>query len=177
MSDARSPVPSARLAYATAVLVVALDQLSKWWVLGPLHLPEREQIAVVPHLFAFTLVHNSGVSFGLFHAGAEFGRWLLTGFSLAVAAGLAWWARTAARPLVALAIGLVIGGAVGNAVDRIRLGVVTDFLDASGLHFPWVFNLADSAISVGVAVLLLDSLLAPRPASGAASQAAAEKRP
>ena len=177
MSDGRRRVACAPLAYGAALLVVALDQLSKWWVLGPLRLPELGRIVVVPHLFDFTLVHNSGVSFGLFHAGAELGRWLLTGFSLAVAVGLAWWARTAARPLVALAIGLVIGGAVGNAVDRVRLGEVTDFLDASGLHFPWVFNLADSAISVGVAVLLLDSLLAPKPVAGPASQPAAEKRP
>ena len=166
MSDApERTAPKALLAYGVAALVIARDQLSKWWVLGPLRLPERGQIAVVPTLFAFTLVHNSGVSFGLFHAGAELGRWLLTVFSLLVAAGLAWWARTITRPLVALAVGLVIGGAVGNAVDRIRLGVVTDFLDASGLRFPWVFNGADSAISVGVALLVLDSFFAPKPAA------------
>ena len=63
------------------------------------------------------------------------------------------------------ALGLVMGGAVGNLIDRVRLGAVVDFLDFSGAHFPWVFNVADSGISIGVAVLLLDSLLAPRPAT------------
>lgn len=155
-------------AYALAVATVALDQLSKWWVLGMLDLPARLQIAVVPRLFNLTLVHNAGVSFGLLRADAALGRWALALFSFAVAAGLAWWARRAARPLGAAALGLVMGGAVGNAVDRVRVGVVTDFLDFSGLHFPWVFNVADSAITVGVALLVLESVLTPGPAAPAA---------
>ncbi len=149
----------ALFAYGVAAIAVALDQLSKWWVLGPLDLAVQGQIPVVPGLFNLTLVHNAGVSFGLLRAGADLGRWLLTLFSLAVAVALAVWARRATRPLSALAIGLIIGGAVGNAIDRIRLGVVTDFLDFSGAHFPWVFNVADSCISVGVAVLVLESFL------------------
>ena len=151
----------ALLAYAVALAVVALDQLTKWWVLDVVNLPARGQVAVVPPWLNLTLVHNTGVSFGLFRAGAEVGRWLLTVFSLAVAAALAGWARRAARPFTGLAVGLVIGGAVGNAIDRIRLGFVTDFVDVSALHFPWVFNGADSAITVGVALLVIESLLTP----------------
>ncbi|MBE7219257.1 MAG: signal peptidase II [Caulobacteraceae bacterium] len=149
------------LAYVVAAVAVGLDQLSKWWVLGPLDLRFRGQVPVVPPLFNFTLVHNTGVSFGLLRASADLGRWLLTLFSLAVAVALAVWVRRAARPLTALSIGLIIGGAVGNAIDRIRLGFVVDFIDVSGLHFPWVFNVADSCITVGVALLVLESLFQP----------------
>lgn len=159
-----APTRPALLAYAVAALVIAADQLSKWWVLHGLDLPRVGRIAVLPPVFDLTLVHNAGVSFGLLK-GAELGRWLLTVFSLGVAVGLAWWVRRAERGLAALATGLIIGGAVGNAVDRVRLGVVTDFLDFSGLHFPWVFNGADSAICVGVGLLILDSVLPPRPAA------------
>ena len=159
-------------AYAVAAAVVVLDQLSKWWVLDVLDLPARLQIAVAPGLFNLTMVHNAGVSFGLLRADAAVGRWALTLFSFAVAAGLAWWARNALRPLGAAALGFVIGGAVGNAVDRVRVGVVTDFLDFSGLHFPWVFNVADSAITVGVALLVLESVLTPASVSPAGGPAA-----
>ena len=80
-------------------------------------------------------------------------------FALVVVAALAVWARRVDRPLLAAALGLVIGGAIGNnLIDRVRFGAVADFLDFTGLHFPWVFNVADSAITVGVVLLLLDSL-------------------
>lgn len=155
----------ALLAYAVAAVVILADQASKAWVLGPLHLQERGSIAVAAPIAYLTYTANPGVSFGIFNNGAAAGRWLLTLFSVAVAVGLAVWARRAARALVALSVGLIMGGALGNAVDRVRLGVVTDFLDFHGLHFPWIFNVADSAISVGVAALLLESVLAPKTAA------------
>jgi signal peptidase II len=103
------------------------------------------------------------VSFGLLRADSPAGRWTLVALAAAVIAGLIWWVRKADRPLFAWAIGLVIGGALGNnLIDRARIGRVIDFLDFSGLYFPWVFNVADSAISVGVVLLLLDNLLAAR---------------
>ena len=148
-------------AYLLAVAVIALDQLTKWLMLGPLHLAERGQIPMLPPVLNWTLVHNSGVSFHLF-AGGDLSRWGLSLFSVLVAGALAWWARKADRVINAAGIGLIIGGAVGNAVDRVRLGYVIDFIDVSGLHFPWVFNVADSAITVGVGLLLLESLLAPK---------------
>ena len=87
-------------------------------------------------------------------------------FSVVVAAGLAWWATQADRRLLITAIGFVIGGALGNAIDRIRFGYVVDFLDFSGTGvFPWVFNIADCAITVGVVLLILDSVLSDRRAA------------
>ena len=153
---------SGAAAFGLAAMVVALDQLSKWWVLGPLALPARGQVPVLPPVFNLTLVHNAGVSFGLLRAGADLARWGLVAFSVAVAVALGLWARRTPKLWTGLALGLVIGGALGNVVDRVRQGYVTDFLDVSGLHFPWVCNLADSAISVGVAMLVLESLLAPK---------------
>jgi signal peptidase II len=167
--------PLGLYAYALAVVVVILDQLSKWWVLNPLHLPERGQIPVLP-FFRLTLVMNNGVSFGQLRADTALGRDLLIGAALLVVIAMVAWVRRADRPLFATAIGFVIGGAVGNnLVDRPRIGWVVDFLDFSGLMFPWVFNLADSAISVGVVLLLLDSFLAPKEAPGQASKNVTDK--
>jgi len=147
-------------AYALAILVIALDQLSKAWILFSYHLAERGSVEILP-IFHLTMVWNRGVSFGLLRADADLARWGLAIFSGVVAIALAVWARRIAKPLTALAVGLIIGGAVGNLIDRVRFGAVADFLDFSGLHFPWVFNVADSGISVGVALLLLESLLTP----------------
>ncbi len=162
-------------AYGFALLVVVLDQLTKAWVLSSLNMLDaggamldRElwgyrSIAVMGDIFKITFVANDGVSFGLFGGGA--GRWVLSVFSIGVAGLLGWWALKADRRLLITAIGLVIGGAVGNVIDRIRFGFVVDFLDFSGTGvFPWVFNIADSAITVGVVLLILDSLLSDRAA-------------
>jgi signal peptidase II len=146
-------------AYVLAAAVVILDQLSKWWVLNGMHLDLRGQIPVLP-FFRLTMVMNRGVSFGLMRADTPVGRWGLVLAALMVVLALIWWVRQADRPLFATALGLVIGGALGNnLIDRARIGQVVDFLDFSGLMFPWVFNVADSAISVGVVLLLWDSFL------------------
>ena len=108
------------------------------------------------------MVWNRGVSFGVLNIDADWTRWVLSAFSLGVAGALAVWAWRVDRPVLALAVGLIIGGAVGNAIDRVRLGAVTDFIDVTRLWFPWVFNLADSAISVGSVLLIWDLFLAPR---------------
>ncbi|AZS22674.1 MULTISPECIES: signal peptidase II [unclassified Caulobacter] len=146
------------IAYAVAAATVVLDQISKLWILGLLG---REQGASLPLLgpLHLTMVHNYGMSFGLLR-NSEWGRWLLIGFSVVVVIGLALWIRKAIRPLPALGVGMIIGGAIGNnLIDRVLYGYVVDFIDVSRLHFPWVFNVADSGISVGVALLLLDSFL------------------
>ena len=119
-------------------------------------------LEVLP-IFNLTLVYNRGVSFGLFQSpeGQEAIRWTLAVFSLVVALGLIVWVRKVIKPLTAVAIGLIIGGALGNLIDRVRFGYVVDFLDFSGLHFPWVFNVADSGITIGVALLLAETLLTP----------------
>ena len=149
------------LALVLALGIVALDQLTKAWVLGPLHLEQIGSIAVLP-IFSLTMVWNPGVSFGLLRADPDTTRWALALFQGVVAICLAVWARKADRPWLALALGLVIGGAVGNLIDRVRIGAVVDFLDFKALHFPWVFNVADSAITVGVILLIAESVLTPK---------------
>jgi signal peptidase II len=166
----------ALLAYTLALVVVVADQALKYWILDVYRLPERlaelatqgadrPSIAVLGP-FHLTLVRNNGVSFGFMNIEASWTRWALTAFSLAVAAALAVWAWRVEKPLLAVSVGLIMGGAVGNAIDRIHLGAVTDFLDFSTLHFPWVFNVADSAISVGSVLLVWDLFLAPRKRAG-----------
>jgi len=149
------------LAYVLALGIVALDQLSKFWVLNALQLPQVGQIDVLP-FFDLTMVWNRGVSFGMLRADADLARWGLAAFQLVVAIILAVWARKADRKLLALALGMVIGGALGNLIDRVRFGAVVDFLDFTGLYFPWVFNVADSAITVGVILLIADSIFQPK---------------
>ena len=159
-------------AYGFAVLVIVLDQLTKSWVMNGIDLREIGQVPVWSGVFNLTWVENRGVSFGQFGDGSA--RWLLSAFSIVVSAILAWWALKADRRLLVSAIGLVMGGAIGNVIDRIRFGYVVDFLDFSGLGFPYVFNVADAAINVGVALLILDTLLterAARPASPAGAEA------
>jgi signal peptidase II len=157
-------------AYGLALVVAILDQASKAYVLGPLGLPDIGQITVLP-IFRLTMVWNPGVSFGLLAAKGDLGRWLLTAFAAAVVAGLAIWVRRANRWLTSVSVGLIMGGAIGNnIVDRVRFGAVADFLDFSGIGFKWVFNVADSAITVGVALLLLEMVLtAKSPTDGARS--------
>ncbi len=150
-------------AYGFALLIIVVDQLTKAWVLSGLDLREMRQVPVWPPIFNFTWVENRGVSFGLFGDGSA--RWMLSGFSVVVAGILGWWALKADRRLLVSAIGLIMGGAIGNVIDRIRFGFVVDFLDFSGTgFFPWVFNVADSAITVGVILLILDSVLSERAA-------------
>ena len=151
-------------AYGFAILIIVVDQLTKAWVLQDLGLRfEGQSHPILDPFFNVTLVHNEGVSFGLFGDGSM--RWLLSIFSVAVAGVLGWWALKAERRLLVTAIGLIMGGAIGNVIDRIRFGFVVDFLDFSGTgFFPWVFNVADSAITIGVILLILDSILSERAA-------------
>jgi signal peptidase II len=148
------------LAYGLASAVVVLDQLSKSWVIGALDGAHGASIGVWGPL-RFTLVLNGGVSFGLLQGDGSWVRWMLAAFELAVVIFLGFWVRRAGRPLSGLAVGLIMGGAMGNAVDRLRFGYVVDFVDVQRLYFPWVFNLADSAISVGVVLLLAENLILP----------------
>ena len=154
------------MAYIIAVVVIVLDQASKFWIVNGLHFGEGSTMPVLGP-FHLTFVYNQGISFGLLQ-GSGMGRWLLAAFSAIVAVALVAWARRATRTWLIVGIGLVIGGAVGNLIDRIATGRVIDFLDFSAMMFPWVFNVADSAISIGVVLLLIDQLTAPDPAKTAA---------
>ena len=144
-------------AYVFALLIIVLDQLTKAWIISGLSLQEVGRIPVCPPILNFSWVENTGVSFGLFGGGEA--RWGLAIFSIVVSAGLAWWATQSNRRLLITAIGFVMGGALGNVIDRIRFGYVVDFIDFSGTGvFPWVFNVADSAITIGAICLILDEL-------------------
>jgi signal peptidase II len=155
---------NAAIAFPIAAAVVAIDQAAKSWLLTDFHLA-----AVSPApLFGpirLTLSFNNGVSFGFLRGDAPWAPYVFAAFALVVTVVLAIWALRATRPITAVAIGFVMGGAVGNLVDRVTRGAVVDFIDASALHFPWVFNLADSAITLGVALLLLESFTSPKAAA------------
>ena len=139
-------------AFVFALIVVVLDQATKAWIMSGLDLREVGRVEVWPPFFNFSWVENRGVSFGLFGDGSA--RWMLSAFSIVVACALGWWALRADRRLLITAIGLIMGGAIGNVIDRIRFGFVVDFLDFSGTGvFPWVFNVADSAITVGALLM------------------------
>lgn len=140
---------------AIGLAVVALDQLSKWQIVRLLPAEPVE----VTGFFNLVTVCNTGISFGLMPGDSVLKAWILSAFAVAVVAGLLIWVRRKESRLLIAGVGLVVGGALGNVVDRIRLGCVIDFLDvhAAGWHWP-AFNLADSAITVGVAVLLAHGL-------------------
>ncbi len=161
------------LAFGVGIAAVVIDQLSKLWILYGLNLPEKFSVPVVPPLLRFSMVWNPGVSFGMLKADNPVGRTLLILFALVVVGVLGGWARKAERRLTAVALGLVMGGALGNnLIDRLRFGRVADFIDVSQAlpFFPWVFNVADSCISIGVVLLLID-ILRPQPKTGTSTPA------
>lgn len=141
---------------ALAVAVFACDQLSKIWVVD--YLMARPRVIEVTSFFNIVLTWNKGVTFGMLNMGGETMRWLLAGASLAVVAVLLVWLARSEKPAPAYALGAVIGGALGNVLDRVTYGKVADFLDfhLAGWHW-YTFNLADAAIVCGVAVLLWDA--------------------
>ena len=148
------------LAYITAIIIFVADQLTKWFVSVPLALQARGQIELLP-IFNLTWVENNGISLGLLNATTPTGRWMLVAMTAAIAIGVAWWIVKDEKRGDQLALSLVLGGALGNIVDRVRHGYVVDFAD---LHFgafrPFlVFNVADAAISIGVVILLLRAFL------------------
>ena len=152
-----------------ALAILVADQISKWWVLEVFNLPARISVPVLPFL-NLTMVWNRGITFGLLSSDSTWSAVLLAAVALAVVVALTVWLWQAERMAVALALGAVAGGAVGNVIDRIRFGAVVDFLHAHAWGWSWyVFNVADAAIVCGVGLLLLDSLLAGRK-DGAAGQ-------
>ena len=149
-----------RLGLSVAAVVLLLDQLSKVLILALVMDPPRT-IYVLP-FFNIVLVWNRGVSFGIFGGGAV-PPWALVLLAAAIVVMLLAWLKRAENRWVAISIGLVIGGAIGNVIDRLVYGAVLDFLDvhAAGYHWP-AFNLADSAITVGIVLLLAESLFPRR---------------
>jgi len=166
--------PAANLyarALTLAALIIVLDQASKWLILQVVMQPPR--VIEVTGFFNLVLTFNTGVSFGLLDNDSPWGPWLLSGLAVAIVIGLLIWLRQQSHLLPALAIGLIVGGALGNVIDRMHQPGVVDFLDfhLSGWHWP-AFNVADSAITVGVALLLYDGFFPGRHFRGDLSQSA-----
>jgi signal peptidase II len=160
--------PLARLGLATAAATAVLDQALKLWLLFVFDLPNRGVVSLTPFL-DLVLIWNRGISYGLFQQRGPYGQWVLLGLT-AVAVVLLWtWLARSTSRLMVLSLALIIGGAVGNAIDRAAYGAVADFvllhLTTGSFSFKWyVFNLADAAIVAGVAGLLYDSLAGRRAA-------------
>jgi signal peptidase II len=150
---------------ATAIVVVVLDQLSKAAIIAFFAGRDFGEREIVTSFFNLALTYNRGISFGLFNGGTGLNALIFSLAAAAITAVLVYWLSRARSPLLGVAIGLIIGGAVGNVIDRLRLGGVVDFLDfhIGAVHWP-AFNLADSAICIGVAAMLLDGLLLRREA-------------
>ena len=147
-----------RFGLGLALVTAVLDQILKWWIVFAVMDPPR-QVVVTP-FFNLSMVWNRGMSFGLFAQDSPFTPWILSAIAIAITAVLVVWLYRTTDRWSAAAIGFVIGGALGNVIDRIRFGAVADFLDfhLAGYHWP-SFNLADSAITVGVAMLLWEALI------------------
>ena len=150
---------------AAAMAVLVLDQLSKAAVRGYFTGHTAGEHENVTSFFNIVLIYNRGMSFGLFNGAGGLNALVFSLVAAAIVTVLIYWLSRVESPLLAVAIGLIIGGAIGNVIDRIRLGAVVDFLDfhIGSWHWP-AFNVADSAICVGVAVMLLDGLLLRREA-------------
>lgn len=134
-----------------ALAAFAVDQLTKWWVFEGLDLRERLAIPVVPPFLNFRMAWNTGINFGLFGGGSDAARWVLIGLTVVISAALVWWVLRRRSGALAVGAGLVVGGALGNALDRLRHGAVADFLNTSccGMNNPFSFNVADIAIFAG----------------------------
>jgi len=146
--------------FILAAVVLILDQISKYWVLEVIRLPEIGGVDVWP-FFRLTFVGNAGVSMGMLTADSDLGRWLLTFVTAGIAMAVANWLRRESNPIDVTALGLVLGGAIGNIIDRVRFGYVVDFLHFFWEQYSfWVFNLADAAITLGVVLLLARAVFA-----------------
>lgn len=148
---------SRRYGFAVAAVIFVADQLTKWLVTGPLGIDRiGDQLVLLP-IFNLTYTENYGISLGLFHAAEALGQWLLIIVTGAIALGVAYWIGREKNRFEQAALGMILGGALGNILDRVRFGHVVDFAD---LHFgefrPFlIFNVADAAISIAVVILLL----------------------
>lgn len=141
-----------------AIFGFGADRLHKWWMLSVYDMPARGRVEITSW-FDVVMAWNKGVSYGLFQAETAIGRIGLILFALAVVIGLGLWLAKVESKVTAVAIGLVIGGALGNVLDRFLYGAVADFFSFHGFGFYWyVFNVADIWISMGVGLILLESV-------------------
>ena len=149
-----------RLGLLVALAIFGLDQLTKWVVTGPLQVQAVDHLYLLP-IFQLTYTQNNGISLGLLNATTEVGRWMLVALTSTIAIGVAFWMGREKNRIDQIALGMVLGGALGNILDRTLHGYVVDFAD---LHFgefrPFlIFNVGDAAISIAVVILLLRAFL------------------
>lgn len=158
---------SLRLGLPVAAGILVADQASKWWILKVARLPDVGQIPLLaagPFGLDLTMVWNRGVTFGLFSGEGAWNHLILALLAAAIAGFLLRWMVRAENRLTAVALGAVVGGAIGNVIDRVRFGAVVDFVDAHAWGWHWyVFNVADAAIVCGVLALVADALFRPKP--------------
>lgn len=156
-AGAASSVRPFRIGIAIALVVIIVDQISKYWIVEIVMDPPR--VIPVTSYFNLVMAWNRGVSFGMLDSGSQSAVWALIGVAVAIVVVLGVWLWRTHERLLGIALGLIIGGALGNVIDRIRYGAVADFLDVhvSGFHWP-AFNAADSAITVGAVVVAVDAL-------------------
>jgi signal peptidase II len=158
---------SLRLGLPVAAGILVADQASKWWILEVARLPEVGHIPLIaagPLGLDLTMVWNRGVTFGLLSGEGAWHHIVLALLAAAIAGFLLRWMARAENRVTAVALGAVVGGAVGNVIDRVRFGAVVDFVDAHGWGWHWyVFNVADAAIVCGVLALVADALFRPKP--------------
>lgn len=149
----------ASLALAVALGTIAIDQAHKWWMLSVYDIETKGRVEVLPFLDLIYL-KNIGISYSLFNQESMTGQYLLVGFAVVASVGLWFWLNwSRGSRIMAISLGLIIGGAIGNAIDRLRLGGVADFFSFHAYGFHWyVFNIADVAIVAGVLGLLYESL-------------------
>lgn len=147
-----------RLMFWIAGLILAVDQISKYYVVHMLQLDRVRAIDVLPPFFNLRMGWNYGINFGLFAGRADLTRWVLIGLALVISAGVIWWIlREGAGTAQKIAAGVLVGGALGNVLDRLLYGAVADFINMSccGINNPFTFNVADIAIFIGVFGLVL----------------------
>jgi signal peptidase II len=146
--------PWAVMGLSLAAIIFLLDQASKWCVLNQLMVPPKS--LPVTSFFNIVLAWNRGISFGLLSSNHPYSVWVLAFIAITFASVLTLWVWRAANKLTACAFGLILGGAIGNLLDRLRFGAVTDFLDFHAYGYHWyTFNIADSAIVIGVGLIIL----------------------
>ncbi len=150
--------PYSRLGLAVALVTAVIDQANKSWMLYVYDIAAKQKVTVTP-FFDLVMVWNRGISYGLLPQDSALGRFALVAFALVVSLALIGWLAQVTSALSAISIGLIVGGAIGNAVDRIVYGAVADFYAFHAFGFEWyVFNIADVAIVAGVIGLLYESL-------------------
>ena len=148
-----------RRIYFYAIIVFALDQGTKVWVLHFLKLDSLLRVTIIPGYANFHMAWNDGINFGIFGSGNPLVKWGLVLVAILICAGITWWARDENRRVQQIFVALIIGGAIGNVFDRIIYGAVADFINISccGIKNPYSFNIADVAIFFGAFGLIISS--------------------